>query len=785
MSVVAALLALYVSAVAIPEVPCGCAGGAQTAQAANGGSSVGGTIRDSAGGVVPGAAVVIRAGAQEQRVWSGADGRFTGPAPAADEVLILVRAPGFAELRHTIAAGAPRVNLDLVVIPATVTEAVTVTATRGERRTGDVPASVTMLDRQDIRQSPALVADDVLRQIPTFSLFRRTSSLASHPTAQGVSLRGIGPSGVSRTLVLVDGVPVNDPFGGWVYWSRVPLERADRIEVVDGSSSSLYGNYAMGGVINFVTNPATRRTFEMKAQYGSRNTPKVDFFGSHVWGKVGVTVDGTVFDTDGYAIVRESERGRVDNNAAAQFWNFNVKVDYAPSDRVRAFARAGYFDEDRDNGKASTIDGAEEANDTTWRTASAGVRVRMPDDSDLQATVFTDVGTFHSNFLAVPPSTPPRNIGRMTLTQTVPTTSVGGMAQWSRAVGTRQYFTVGSDFRWVDGDSEENGLDAVRGAEVTLRRISGGTQRSVGVFVQDLIVPAPQLTVTLSARVDSWRNYDGHNLETSLIGAPVNNIPSLPSRSDTVASPRVAARYHVTDRVDVWGDIGWGFRAPTLNELYRQFRVGATLTLANNALGPERLVGGEAGVTVAATPNLTLRSTWFDNRLKDPVSNVTISPPGGSVTQQRQNLGRTRIWGVQSDAEYRLGSWLKVVAAYVYDQAKVTDNETNTELVGRYLPQVPVHRGSIRAAYANPRLFNFAAGLQFVGSQFDDDLNQASRRLPEFTVVDLTASREFNSNLELFVGVQNLFDKEFFVGTLPTTVGAPRLVTGGLRIRLR
>jgi iron complex outermembrane receptor protein len=644
---------------------------------------------------------------------------------------------------------------------------------------------VTMLDRQDIRQSPALVADDVLRQIPTFSLFRRTSSLASHPTAQGVSLRGIGPSGVSRTLVLVDGVPVNDPFGGWVYWSRVPLERADRIEVVDGSTSSLYGNYAMGGVINFVTAPATPRTFEMKAQYGSRNTPKVDFFGSHAWGKLGVTVDGNVFDTDGYAIVREGERGRVDTRAAAQFWNLNMKVDYAASDRLRVFARAGYFDEDRDNGKASTIDGTKEANDTTWRTASAGLRARLPGESDLQATVFTDVGTFHSNFLAVPASTPARNIGRMTLRQTVPSTSVGGMAQWSRAVGTRQYFTAGSDFRWVDGDSEENGLDPVRGAEVTLRRISGGTQRSVGVFVQDLIVPAPQLTVTISARVDSWRNYDGHNLETSLVGAPVNNIPSLPSRSDTVASPRVAARYHVTDRVDVWGDIGWGFRAPTLNELYRQFRVGATLTLANNALGPERLVGGEAGITVAATPDLTLRATWFDNRLKDPVSNVTISPPGGSVTQQRQNLGRTRIWGVQSDAEYRLGSSLKVVAAYVYDQAKVTENVTEPALVDRYLPQVPVHRGSIRAAYANPRVVNFAAGLQFVGSQFDDDLNQGSRRLPGFSVVDLTASREFGANLELFVGVQNLFDKEFFVGTLPTTVGAPRLVTGGLRIRLR
>ena len=780
----AALLFVYAS-VPLRVAASGYAGdGAQVARPEPA-SSISGTIRDSAGGVISGASIVMRGGGRDQYVVSGPDGRFSVPAPSAGEVLLIVRAAGFAELHYTVAAGTPRANVDLVVVPATVTEAVTVTATRGERRTGDVPASVSLLDREDIKQSPALVADDVLRQIPTFSLFRRTSSLASHPTAQGVSLRGIGPSGVSRTLVLVDGVPVNDPFGGWVYWSRVPLESADRIEVVDGSSSSLYGNYAMGGVINFVTSPATPKTLDVKAQYGSRNTPKVDFVGSHAWGKAGVTVDGNVFDTDGYAIVRANERGRVDNNAAARFWNLNVKLDYAPTERVRAFVRGGYFHENRDNGKASTIDGTEEANDTTWRAASAGVRVRTAGQSELQATVFTDVETFHSNFLAVPaPTTPPRNIGRMTLTQKVPTTSVGGMAQWSRALGTKQYFTAGTDFRWLDGDSQENGLDATTGTQITLKRVSGGTQRSMGAFVQDLIVPVPQLTLTLSARVDSWRNYDGHNLETSLIGAAVNNVPSLPIRSDTVASPRAAVRYHVTSRVDVWGDLGWGFRAPTLNELYRQFRVGQTLTLANNTLGPERLVGGEAGVTVAASPNVTLRTTWFDNRLKDPVSNVTISQVGQNVTQQRQNLGKTRIRGLQSDVEYRIGAAWKVSAAYVYEQANITDNPSNLVLIGKWLPQVPAHRGSIRAAYSNPKILTLAAGVQLVGSQFDDDLNQVTRRLPKFALVELSASRAVGRNVDLFVGVQNLFDAEYFVGTLPTTVGSPRLVTGGLRLRL-
>jgi len=745
---------------------------------------ISGTVHDLSGAIVSGATIVVRNGSKDSQAASGPDGRFTVNAPASTQVVVVVRAPGFAELRQTVPAGAPRNNVDLVLSPASVQEAVTVTATRSERRNGDVPASINVVDREEIRQSPALVADDVLRQIPTFSLFRRTSSLASHPTAQGVSLRGIGPSGVSRTLVLVDGVPNNDPFGGWVYWSRVPLETAEQIEVVDGSTSSLYGNYAMGGVINFITNPPAPKTLEVKAQYGSRSTPKLDFVGSHVWGKVGLTVDGNVFDTDGYEIVRANERGKVDNKASAQFWNLNVKLDYTPNDRVHAFVRTAYFDENRDNGKASTIDGTEEANDTIWRAYSGGVRARMPDQSELQATVFTDIETFHSNFLAVPAANPPRSIGRMTLTQTVPTKNVGGMVQWSRALGTKHYFSAGTDLRWVDGDSEENGLDAVTGTTVTLIRNSGGTQRHLGAFVQDLFVPMSQLTLSVSARVDGWRSYDGHNLETSLIGAPVNNQPSLPERSDTVASPRVAARYHVTNRVDVWGDLGWGFRAPTLNELYRQFRVGQVLTLANNSLGPERLVGGEAGVSFAVSPNATVRATWFDNRIKDPVSNVTISQVGQNITQQRKNLGKTQVHGIQTDVEYRLSSDWKVSAAYVYDQAKVTENPSNPALVDKWLPQVPAHRGSFRLVYSNPKLVTASIGAQFVGSQFDDDQNTASRQLPKYALVDILASRAVSRNLELFAGVQNLFDEEYFVGTLPTTVGSPRLVTGGVRVRL-
>jgi outer membrane receptor protein involved in Fe transport len=757
------------------------------------GTSVTGTVRDSSGTLLPGATVVVRtASGAEQRTVSGADGRFGAALTGAGAFVLIVRAQGFAERRLTLSTDTQLQNLDVVLTPAALTETVTVTAARTEQLTRNVAASVNLLERETIARSPAVVADDVLRQIPTFSLFRRTSSLAAHPTAQGVSLRGVGPSGVSRTLVMLDGIPFNDPFGGWVYWTRVPLNALDRIEVVDGSSSSVYGNYAMGGVINVASMPPARRTLDVRTQYGTNNSPKFDVSASDVWGRVRASLDASAFDTDGYAIVAPAERGLVDNKATVKFGNVGVRLQYDISPRAQAFVRGGYFTEERDNAKASTIDGTEEANDTRWTTVSGGVRLRLPDESDLQVNVFTDFARFRSNFLAVPAATPPRSIGRMTLNQRVPTTGVGGMAQWSRTLGTRQFFTAGTDWRWVDGDSEEQGLDPVTGTRVTLERNSGGTQRSIGLFLQDLITPAANLTITLAARVDSWRNYDGHNLEIDVAtGAPTaNHRPTLPERDDTVVSPRFAALYHLTDWMSLWGDLGWGFRAPTLNELYRQFRVGTVLTLANNQLGPERLVGGEAGIRLAPVQNLSVRTTWYDNRVEDPVSNVTLTTVGANVTQQRQNLGRTRITGIQTDAEYRIGSSVRLSGGYLYGRAKVTEFAANPTLVGKYLPQVPKHRGAAQIAYVNPRWVNVALGIQAVGRQFDDDQNarvvpgESEPGLPGYALIDLSASKPIGRNVEVFAGAQNTFNTTYYVGTLPTTIGTPRLVHFGIRLRL-
>ena len=759
---------------------------------------VDGTVVDAQGLPIVGAQITLtQPQANLSRSATSSIDRFRIDGLAAGVYTLRVVATGFQMQQISIDLRTDTTRtVEVRMQPAGITEQTVVTATRSEQRVADVPASVSVVGSEQIQRSPAVVADDVLRQVPTFSLFRRTSSLAANPTNQGVSLRGIGPSGVSRTLVLLDDIPFNDPFGGWVYWTRVPLMNADRIEIIDGATSSLYGNYAMGGVINIVTNRPTPRTIIFKPQYGNRSTPKMDLFASDVWGKLGVTFDATSLHTDGYVPVALEERGTVDNEANVRYQNASGKLDYNPTDRVNLFFRAGVFDEKRNNGKIG------ELNDTNWKSGDGGVRLRLKDGSNVEGRIFIDREHFHQNTFAVPAATPARSQSNLSLDKNVPTKAVGTMVQWSRAFqvgGHAHVVSAGTDFRWIDGDSDELTYALATGLTALIHRVAGGTQKMTGVFAQDLMEIAPKLQLTLSVRSDSWRNFGAHNRETTLAtGLPTAaNRDPLPDKSDNALSPRVAVLYRASDQVTVWGSLSRGFRAPVLKELYSPFRVGAVLTLSNEALGPERLTGGEAGISVAPTSSLTLRGTWFDNRVNNPIANVTQTVTPALTTRQLQNLGSTNISGFQTDVAYRIDSHVSVSGAYVFDIAKVHESTTDAagnNLTGKYLAEVPKHRASFQVSYSHPRYVNVSLENQFVGRQFDDDLNIAAILpnvpdkttigLPAYDVTNLTASRKINRTVDVFFGVQNLFDRVYYVGTIPTTIGTPRLVNGGIRLKV-
>jgi len=663
-------------------------------------------------------------------------------------------------------------------------EPVVVSAGRLEQSLQDVPSNVTMLTREHIERSAAQTVDDLLRQIPGFSLFRRSSSLVANPTTQGVSLRGIGPSGVSRTLVLLDGVPLNDPFGGWVYWSKVPLERIERIEVVRGGGSALYGNYALGGVINIVTQKPEATGMQGKIDGGTRDTIEADVDTNVVQGPLGLSLHGNVFRTGGYPIIQENQRGAVDIDADSRHQTFIGRLAYAPLTNGTLYLSGSYFNEDRGNGTPL------QENSTEAGYIGAGGNFRAGDGSNWQGTIYAQLQTFTSTFSRIAND---RNFEALTLDQEVPSTGIGGSLQWTKAAFSAHLLTAGVDARWIDGQSDEDVFNFA-GTAVTGSRDAGGQQRFVGLFVQDIFTPLPRLQITGALRFDYWQNGDASRTDRLVATGQVARTP-FPDKADTALSPKLAVLYHATNNLSLRGSAYQAFRAPTLNELYRQFRVGNAVTLANADLGPERLTGGELGLDYNLGEKWLAKLTGFWNELKDPISNVTLSSPFpvdcpvGTVCRQRQNLGRTRSLGFEAELHYRPTPAWDIAASYLYNSSEVLSFPADPSLDGKRVPQVPKHTYTLGVHYLNPRLINAALQGRFVGDQFEDDRNETE--LDRFFVVDLSLWRPvtvpYVTSSEIFVAVENLFDTTYAIGKDPVTgvvsTGTPLLFHGGVRLR--
>ena len=654
-------------------------------------------------------------------------------------------------------------------------EPVVVTPTRLEQQAGDAPASVTVISREDVRQSASQTVDDLLRQVPGFSLFRRTSSVVGHPTTQGLSLRGIGPSGTSRALVLLDGVPINDPFGGWVYWNRIPLQSIEQIEVVHGGGSSVWGNGALGGVVHVLTRRPVERAAFFEASYGSHDTRNFDLLLTQAKGPLRLSLEGNYFDTGGYPIVKESRRGAIDIDATSRHSTFNGRVELVDSPDLSLFASGNYFDEDRGNGTPLQF------NRTGAGAFATGGRLRAGDFGELAAAVYGHFQEFRSTFST---QAADRNSETLALDQTVPSTSAGGYLQWSRRFGSH-LVASGGDIRWVDGETQEKVY--VSGA-FARTRIAGGEQLIGGVFLQDVYTPHPAWELVGGIRGDYWESYHGTRRDTPPPAG--SGIPASQTFSDIdriLASPRIAALFHATSSTDVRASAYQGFRVPTLNELYRVFRVRNDVTVANEHLRPERLTGGELGVQQRWGP-LEARVTAFWNEVRDLVANVTLATPlpdcpAGTTCRQRQNLDLSRIRGFESELELRLTREWRFVASYLFSDARVVEAPQQPTLEGNRLAQVPEHNATLGVRYTHPAIATVSATARYVGGQFEDDLNTLP--LGSYVVLDLFVSRALARWAEVFVGVENLFSQTYSTGRTSegvVSIGAPRLVHGGLRL---
>jgi outer membrane receptor protein involved in Fe transport len=726
-----------------------------------------GVVTDSSGAAISGAKVVLSAGGFQAARVSDRHGRFNFNHVPVSRGSLKASAAGFATRELAWAAGSGEVEITLA--PAVAAEELTVTANRTGTRLVETPTSVVVLSPQDLAVTAGLATDDKLRQVSGFSLFRRSDSRTANPTSQGASLRGLGASGASRALVLADGFPLNDPFGGWVYWDRIPSVEIESIEVASGGASHLYGSDALGGVVNVLRQPVDRNAFTLETSYGNEDTPDVSFTGSHEAGNWAGAISGELFRTDGYIDVPLSLRGLVDTPVNSEHASGEAMVERKVGQNASVFARGSLLGEQRQNGTPLT------PNRTTIRELDLGANWNSQELGEFRLGSYVSRQVYNQNFSAVALD---RNSEFLTREQRVPAQQVGFSAQWTRSLGARQNLVAGAEEWNVHGESDEIGFSQ---GLASSRSQAGGRENNWGAYGEDMISITRRTLLTLSGRVDRWLNFRAFSAKLPFSGAG-GTVTPFPDRSESFFSPRLAVLQRVTSKVSLTGSAYRSFRAPTLNELYRSFRVGNIVTQANDQLLAERLTGAEAGAIVTGwDQHFMLRGNFFWSDITRPIANVTLSVAPDLITRQRQNLGRTRSRGVEVEADERLSNAITLSGSYEYTDATVTSFSANPALVGLWLPQVPHHQFTLQARYVKPFVLVGVQG-RYVGNQFDDDQNLLP--LERFFALDAIVSHSLRPGVEVFVAGENLLNQQYQIGRTPVlTVGPPILARAGLRLQ--
>ena len=706
-----------------------------------------GTVRDSTGAPMPGVLVVATIVGARATATTAADGTWSIPVPTgATTAAIRIDVQGFASERREVPI--PSTPLAIELRPETISEQVTVSAEASATRLA-VDSSVTSIGRTAIVDAPALRLDDQLRNVPGFSLFRRTSSSVANPTTQGVTLRGMSASGASRTLVVADDVPLNDPFGAWVYWNRVPVAALQRVDVVRGASGDIHGNDALGGVIHLTTR--TTQGGEAWFEAGNLGNVRGSFYGALSRGAWMAGASAESSQTDGFVVVAPEARGPIDVKADSQATS---AMGWAGGGNgpVQGIVRGGYFTEDRGNGTPAQINGTV----TRWVGGNAhGFAL----GGLWEARADVSGNSYRQTFSAVTTVNGVARAGeRLTNLQWVGATAGGGSVNWIRQASRGEALLSFSE-RIAHAGLDEAAISVagVQGATTH----TPATQQNTGVIAHVRVALAPRGSLTAGGRGEWWNLKNPGGLGTV--------------QKRFFFEPRVGATIATAEGQTL--RVSWltGFRTPTINELFRSFRVGNALTQANNQLKPEKSWGPEAAYTITRH-DWTARAIFYATRLDNAIYNRTVSSTPTAITRQRDNA-EARAIGSELEFEWRLGRLFTATTAWAFNNSTFTAGE----LDGKRVPQVPKSAGSIGARVGKGR-WNASASVRVFAQQFDDDVNQFTLRAGSLT--DARGAWRVSRRAEVFGAMENLFDNEIDTGKTPLrTIGAPRQSRAGIIVR--
>ncbi len=620
---------------------------------------------------------------------------------------------------------------------------------------GDAALSLVVIDRDRILNTGSNRLESVLADIAGQQQFRRSDSRSANATSQGITLRGLGGNASSRALLLLDGVPQADPFGGWVAFPAYATGRLDRIRVTRGGGSGYWGPGALAGTIELESaGPATLSPVLGSIAYGSRES--LDAQGSLALkrdGGFGV-VSGAYGRGAGFVPIVARNRGPVDRPAPYEQASANLRavITIAPDTEAQVTATA--FTDSRERGTAFSRN--------TSNGVDAALRLVGRGTWGWQALAYVQNRNFTSDFAAV-------NATRTAVTQSLsqyntPATGWGGRLEVAPPVGEAITLRLGADTRQLQGATNE--LFTYVNAAPTRQREAGGATSNSGLFA-DASVEAGIVTASLSARVDWWSIRDGRLLETTIAtGAPFTTL-RFADRSGQEFTGRAGLAIKAASWITLRSAAYRGWRLPTLNELYRPFRVGPDATAANALLNPERVTGVDAGFTLKPAKGIEIGVTGFWNRMDDTIANVTLaSGPGsfagvgfvaaGGFYRQRQNLDALEVWGWEIDGRIRRGAF-GLSASWSHVDPSIRASGAAAGLNGLAPAQTPRDQFSGTIDYSG-RLFTASATLRHIASQFEDDQN--SRSLGAATMVDALLLVPVVPGVSLEARAENLFDAE-------------------------
>ncbi|WP_246450419.1 TonB-dependent receptor plug domain-containing protein [Sphingomonas rhizophila] len=590
-----------------------------------------------------------------------------------------------------------------------------------------------MIDQSRIGQSASGRLEDVLRDAAGALGFRRSDSRSSHATNQSITLRGLGGNASSRALLLLDGVPQGDPFGGWISFPAYSTERIGLLRVTRGGGSAYFGPGALAGTVELESAaPGSEARIAGSLAAGSRDS--LDARASLLLPSAGrfVTLSGAVARGDGFVPVRAADRGPIDRPAPYRQSSGSARI-VQDIGTTEAQLSLGAFDDRRDRGVPFTSNRGK-GFDTSLRVVGKGA-------TRWSTLVYAQFRNFASSFSSI-------DEGRTSSTQTldqysVPSRGLGFRAEISPTHGPIG-FRLGADGRFVSGTTREN-YQFVAG-EPTRKREAGGRSRTVGMFAAASVARGAA-TLNASGRVDRWAIGNGTFVQQSLDG-PILTDMQFNDRGGWQASGRLAGEVAVTSRLSLRAAAYRGWRLPTLNELYRPFRAGADATAPNAELDPETMVGAEVGGDVYLATDWNASVTGYTARLDGAIANVTLGTgPGvfpivgfvgtGGAYRQRQNLDSILSRGFEADVAGKLGTF-DARLSYAFVDARVEGTGAAASLDGKRPAQTPRHQLSATIGWSSVRDLDVSVTGRLLSAQFEDDLN--SRRLDPAVTFDGFAS---------------------------------------------